>query len=75
MAIEEKNMELMKTFDDAWNSQDWDSFEADNVAVFWPCQPEPTRGVHNHREESIQFFKAFPDNHLVNNIQGSNEGS
>ena len=51
-------------------TQGWDTFEerhADNVAVFWPGQPEPTRGVHNHREESIQFFKAFPDNHLVNN--------
>jgi SnoaL-like polyketide cyclase len=63
-------MELMKTLDDAWNSQDWKTFEerhADNVAVFWPGQPEPTRGVHRHREESIQFFKAFPDNHLVNN--------
>jgi ketosteroid isomerase-like protein len=63
-------MELMKTLDDAWNSQDWKTFEerhADNVAVFWPGQPEPTRGVHNHREESVQFFKAFPDNHLVNN--------
>jgi hypothetical protein len=23
--------------------------------------------MHNRREESIQFFKAFPDNHLVNN--------
>jgi hypothetical protein len=64
MAIEEKNMELMKTLDDAWNSQDWGTFEegnVDNVAVFWPGQPEPIRGVHNHREESIQFFKAFPD--------------
>jgi SnoaL-like polyketide cyclase len=63
-------MELMKTLDDAWNSQDWKTFEerhADNVAVFWPGQPEPTRRVHRHREESIQFFKAFPDNHLVNN--------
>jgi hypothetical protein len=63
-------MELMKTLDDAWNSQDWKTFEerhADNVSVFWPGQPEPTRGVHNHREESIEFFKAFPDNHLVNN--------
>jgi hypothetical protein len=40
---------------------------ADNIAVFWPGQPEPTRGAHHHREESIQFFKAFPDNHLVNN--------
>jgi len=70
MSIEEKNMELMKTLDDAWNSQDWDTFEechADNVAVYWPGQPEPTRGLHNHREESIEFFKIFPDNHLVNN--------
>lgn len=70
MTIGEKNMDLMKTLDDAWNSQDWDTFEerhADNVAVFWPGQPEPTRGVQNHRQESVEFFKAFPDNHLVNN--------
>ena len=63
-------MDLMKTLDDAWNSQDWNTFEerhADNVAVFWPGQPEPTRGVQNHRQESVEFFKAFPDNHLVNN--------
>jgi len=70
MTVEEKNMDLMKTLDDAWNSQDWDTLEerhADNVAVFWPGQPEPTRGVQNHRQESVEFFKAFPDNHLVNN--------
>jgi hypothetical protein len=23
--------------------------------------------VHNHRAESIEFFEAFPDNHIVNN--------
>jgi ketosteroid isomerase-like protein len=40
---------------------------ADDVAVFWPGQPDPTRGVHNHRQESIEFFKMFPDNHLANN--------
>ena len=70
MSIEEKNKDLMKTLDDAWNSQDWDTFEdrhAENVAVFWPGQQNPTRGVRNHREESIEFFKAFPDNHIVNN--------
>jgi ketosteroid isomerase-like protein len=63
-------MQLMQTLDNAWNSQDWNTFEkrhAENVAVYWPGQPEPTRGVHNHRAESIEFFKAFPDNHLVNN--------
>jgi hypothetical protein len=67
---EENNMHLMQTLDDAWNSQDWKTFgerHAENVAVFWPGQPEPTRGVYNHREESIAFFKAFPDNHIANN--------
>jgi hypothetical protein len=47
MTADEKNMELMKTLDDAWNSQDWNTFEehhADNVAVFWPGQPDP-KGV------------------------------
>ena len=70
MTVEDKNKELMKTLDDAWNSQDWYTFKvrhADNVAVFWPGQTNPTRGVDNHREESVAFFKMFPDNHLVNN--------
>lgn len=69
MSVEEKNMQLMQTLYDAWNSQDWDTFEerhAENVAMFWPGQPEPTRGVHNHRAESIEFFKTFPDNHVGN---------
>ena len=60
----------MKTLDNAWNSQDWDTFiqrHADNVAVFWPGQPDPTRGLRNHRQESMEFFKIFPDNHLINN--------
>ena len=70
MSIQEKNKELMKTLDNAWNSQDWDTFiqrHADNVGVFWPGQPDPTRGVHNHHQESMEFFKMFPDNHLINN--------
>ena len=36
----------------AWNSQDRDVFEerhADNVAVFWPTQTDPTIGVDNRR--------------------------
>ena len=44
----------MITLDNAWNSQDWDTFNerhADNVLVFWPGQPDPTRGVHNHRQD------------------------
>lgn len=68
MSVEE-NMRLMKTLDDAWNSQDWETFNerhADDVAVFWPGQPEATKGIDNHQEESKEFFKTFPDNHIKN---------
>ncbi len=69
MSIVEKNLELMKTLDDAWNSQDWDIFikrHAENVAVYWMGKPEPTRGRKDHKAEAIEFFKTFPDNHIVN---------
>ena len=68
MSVEE-NMRLMQTLDDAWNSQDWETFSqrhSEDTAVYWPGQPEPTRGVHNHKSESIEFFKTFPDNHIDN---------
>ncbi len=63
------NLELMRTLDDAWNSQDWETFKkrhAENVAVYWPGQPQPTRGREAHHGESAQFFKIF-DNRLANN--------
>jgi SnoaL-like polyketide cyclase len=68
MTVEE-NKQLMITLDDAWNSQDWDTFNkrhAEEVAVYWPGQPDPTRGQHAHQEEVEQFFKTFPDNRVGN---------
>ena len=65
----EENMKLMKTLDDAWNSQDWETFterHTDDVIVRWPAQP-PTEGIVAHRKEGEYFFKAFPDNHVANN--------
>src|SRR5271155_4455620 len=62
------NLELMRTLDDSWNAQDWDTFEkrhSKDTTVFWPGQAEPTRGRDNHKAESVQFFKTFPDNHLI----------
>ena len=59
----------MITLDDAWNSQDWDTFKkrhSEDTAVYWPGQPEPTRGRKAHHEEAIEFFKTFPDNHVEN---------
>jgi ketosteroid isomerase-like protein len=65
---EELNMQLMQTLDDAWNSQDLDTFakrHKDDVVVRWPGQP-PTHGIQAHRQEAIDFFRAFPDQHLDN---------
>ena len=60
---------LMQTLDDAWNKQDWSVFRerhAEDTAVYWPGQPDPTHGRHNHEVEAKEFFKIFPDNHLIN---------
>ena len=68
MSVEE-NLKLMQTLDDAWNSQDWDTFNkrhAKDVMVYWPGQPEPTEGQKAHHEEAVDFFKTFPDNHVEN---------
>ena len=65
----ERNMELMQTLDDAWNNQEWEILNkrhAKETAVYWPGQPEPTRGRYNHRTEAIEFFRTFPDNHIDN---------
>ncbi len=64
----EENLRLFQTLDDAWNKQDWETFKkrhAANVAVYWPGQPEPTRGREAHYKESVEFFKAF-ENKLDN---------
>src|SRR5581483_5595627 len=69
MSNEKCNMELMQRLDDAWNNQDWDTFDKrhkPDVVVRWPAQPTATRGIKDHRAESIQMFKTFPDNHVGN---------
>jgi hypothetical protein len=61
----EGNLMLMKTLDDAWNSQEWDAFNkrhSGEFAVYWQGRPEPTKGRSNHKDESVEFFKTFPDN-------------
>lgn len=66
--VEAANMQLMQTLDDAWNGQDLDTFSKrhkEDVIVRWPGQA-PTHSVQDHRQEAIDFFKTFPDQHLVN---------
>jgi ketosteroid isomerase-like protein len=67
-SVEARNMELMQTLDDAWNAQDLDTFakrHKPDVVVRWPGKP-PTHGIEDHRQESLEFFTAFPDQHLDN---------
>jgi ketosteroid isomerase-like protein len=68
MTVEE-HLRLMKTLDDAWSAQDWDTFRArhaPDVVVSWPGGAAPTRGIAAHEAESRAFFTTFPDNHLDN---------
>ena len=65
----EENLKLMKTLDDSWNSQDLTVFRkrhAKDCIIRWPNQP-PTHGIEAHEQEALNFFKTFPDQHLVNN--------
>ena len=51
------NLELMRTLDDAWNSQDLETFNsrhADDVVVRWPGRPE-THGRRDHEAEAVAF--------------------
>jgi hypothetical protein len=36
-----------------------------DVVVRWPGKP-PTHGIDDHLQESIEFWEAFPDQHLDN---------
>lgn len=68
MSPEERTMHLMQTLDDAWNVQDLDIFaqrHKPDLVVCWPGKP-PTSGVEAHRVEAIDFFTAFPDQHVEN---------
>jgi predicted ester cyclase len=64
----EENLRLMKSLDDAWNAQDWETFSQrhmDDVIVRWPNK-QPTEGIDAHRMEAEYFFRSFPDNHIDN---------
>ena len=59
---EERNMELMQTLDDARNAQDRQVFVArhkPDVVVYWPGQPEPTRGIEDHGTPKRSPFPAL----------------
>ncbi len=56
------NLKLMKTLDDVWNSQDWDTFikrHTESAEIYWPGKPQPTKeGTTTRMNQSI-FSKRF----------------
>jgi len=67
-SAEQRNMDLMQTLDDAWNAQDLETFaqrHKPDTIVRWPGQP-PTSGVEAHKQEALDFFRTFPNQHLDN---------
>ena len=67
-STESRNMELMQTLDDAWNAQDMEVFRQrhkKDVVVRWPGK-KPTHGIDDHVQESLELFRAFPDQKLDN---------
>ena len=67
MGVKE-NMKLMMTLDDAWNDQDWETFKkrhAANVAVYWPGQPEPTKGEKHITKKLSNSSKRLIINWLI----------
>ncbi len=68
MSTPDELMELMQTLDDAWNAQDLDTFASrhkTDTIVRWPGQGD-THGIDAHKQEALDFFKTFPDQHLDN---------
>ena len=58
------NFERMYALDEAWNAQDWETFDAyhdQDVVVYWPGREQtPTLGLPDHRAESERFAWRFP---------------
>jgi hypothetical protein len=61
MTVEE-NLQLMITLDDAWNSQDWDTFKkrhAEETAVYWPGQRSRQEEEKRIMKRLYDFLKCF----------------
>ena len=55
MSVQE-NLRSMKTLDDSWNNQDWETFRKRTCAVFtfyWPAQAEATKGQRNNNNSVL----------------------
>ena len=68
MGVEQYNMMLFQTADDAWNAQDVETFanrHTEDVVVYVPAAPTQY-GMEAHKEFALNSFKAFPDQRVQN---------
>jgi predicted ester cyclase len=68
VGLEQYNMMLFQTADDAWNAQDMETFSnrhSEDVVVYVPAAPAQY-GMAAHREFALNSFKAFPDQRVQN---------
>ncbi len=53
--MSEEDLQLLITLDDPGNAEEGDTFshlQAENTVAYWPGQPFPARGRHDHRAEA-----------------------
>jgi hypothetical protein len=58
----------MITLDSDYNSQDWNTFTSDTqimLRYLAPISQIQQEKCNNHRQESMEFAKIFPNNHLI----------
>jgi ketosteroid isomerase-like protein len=54
--MSEEDLQLLITLDDPRDAQEEDTFnhlQAENTVAYWPGQPFPATGRHDHRAEAI----------------------
>jgi hypothetical protein len=62
------NIELMRTLDNAWNAQDWETFESaiPRTPLFFGLASPNLPADEPITRRSPSISKTFPDNHLIN---------
>ena len=58
----QNNLELMRTLDDSWNAQDWDTLAAfqGHHRILARSGRADKRARQSQGGESVEFFKTFP---------------
>ena len=55
------NLELMRTLDDSWNAQDWDTFEKRHYHRYRRILARPSGSYAGHRQSQGRIGAVFQD--------------